>query len=70
LTVDFERGEVPFVPDPKRPSEPINFSDLHLEFGKLADGLEPILLDHYERAGGRLLDEHTSGKKMIYAEDE
>jgi hypothetical protein len=71
LTVDFERGEYPFVPDPKKPSEPINFESLLREFHKLADELEPLLMEQYRRAGGELLDDAVSGgKNMIHAESD
>jgi hypothetical protein len=71
LTVDFERGEEPFVPDPKNVAKSIDFDGLYTEFGKLADALETFLFEHYTRAGGQLIDEPAAGgRKVIRAEEE
>jgi hypothetical protein len=68
-TVDFGKGPDPFVPDPKKPSEAIDFHKLLSEFEKLADELETVLFEHYRRAGGQLMD-NADGRTMIHAVDQ
>jgi hypothetical protein len=67
VTVDFERSDEPFVPDPKNHAKSIDFDDLYKEFSKLADALEPALVEHYKRAGGRWREQN--GQRVIYALD-
>jgi hypothetical protein len=62
-------GEL-FAPDPKDPAKSIDFDALYTEFGNLADALEPVLLDHYKHAGGRLgVNQRFDGKVVFYAHD-
>ena len=71
VTVDFERGGDPFVPDPKNFAKAIDFDGLFTEFCKLADALEPVLMEHFLRAGGRLMEESdATGRKVIQGESE
>jgi hypothetical protein len=71
MVMDFERGGERFVPDPKNFAKSINLDDLYTEFCKLADALEPVPLEHFQRAGGQLADEQgTDGPRLIRAENE
>jgi hypothetical protein len=70
LTVDLGRGDELFVPDPKNPAKSIDFDDLYKKFSTLADALEPVLIEHFERAGGRISEnKRFVGQKLIYARD-
>jgi len=63
----FSGDSEPFVPDPKDPAKSIDFDRLYSEFSKLDDALEPFLLEHFERAGGRFTDDQrVAGGKVIH----